>query len=59
MPEMTWGEFKRRVEAAGAKDDDPIEYIDISWLEAGSDRLNVTLEVLHPDSAPMLAVSGS
>lgn len=27
---MTWKEFKRAVEAAGVRDDDAIDYIDVS-----------------------------
>ena len=34
---MTWGEFKRRMEAAGAKDDSPIHYIDVYKPRAGED----------------------
>lgn len=30
MDTLTWGEFKRQVEAVGVKDDDEIEYIDVA-----------------------------
>ncbi len=28
---LTWGELKRRLEAAGVRDEDEIDRIDISW----------------------------
>ena len=28
---ITWADFKRQVEAAGVKDDDYIDSIDVSW----------------------------
>lgn len=42
---MTWGEFKRQVQAAGVQDDDEVSYID--WN--GGD-LSVTIHETEPPS---------
>jgi hypothetical protein len=36
---MTWGQFKAAMEAAGAKDEHDISYIDIAFPDAISVRL--------------------
>lgn len=33
---MTWGEFKKQVEDAGVKDDDVLDYIDVSLYDPAS-----------------------
>lgn len=53
---MTWGEFKARVEAAGAHDSDEIDMIDIvrNWpieiiRELSQESMRMELVICHAD----------
>ncbi len=41
---MTWGEFKKQVEASGARDDDKIDWIDTSSGYGNMTKVHVSIE---------------